>query len=260
LEAITTALRRPATYAGHAFEAASIAQCALWYPGGVLDAGVRPGRPSGDAGYDTPVLLVHGFGHNRSGWYVLDRRLRRSGFTSVHSFNYNAFAGVPRLAELLAARVDLLRAVTGADRVHVVSHSLGGILLRWYVQELGGDETVGTAITVASPHEGAPACRVAAGRTAQELRPGSWLLRRLERTARPSPVQWVAYYSNLDLLVPSTSAMIRHPALAAHNLLAKDLGHVSIMVAPRVTRSITEQLEGWESASFVAAADDASVG
>jgi triacylglycerol lipase len=245
IDLLATALRRPGTYMGHALEAMSIAQCAVRYPGGLLDVGVNPGRPCGDPKLDTPVVLVHGFGHNRSGWYVLERRLRKAGFTSVHTINYNPWLGVPRLAEQLADRVSLIRAVTGAQKVHVVGHSLGGVILRWYVQELGGDETVETAISVASPHEGTVATFIAPGQTARQLRPGSWLVRRLERGARPTGVRWIAYYSNLDLLVqPALSAALRHPALNATNILVKDHGHLSIMISPRTVRSIVRELEG----------------
>jgi pimeloyl-ACP methyl ester carboxylesterase len=215
------------------------------YPFGLLEAALRSGAPSGDANLDTPVLLVHGFGHNRSGWMVLERALRRAGFTSIHTWNHNPLRyDVPRLAERLAKRVDLIRTLTGAERVHVVGHSLGGILLRWYVQELGGTNSVATAITVASPHEGTQLARMARGNTTMaQLAPGSWLMRRLRRGAAPGPVRWIAYYSNLDLLVqPASSAMLRPPALRATNVLAKDEGHLSILLSPLVVSSIVDQL------------------
>jgi triacylglycerol esterase/lipase EstA (alpha/beta hydrolase family) len=214
------------------------------YPLGILDSALRSGRPCGDECLDTPVLLVHGFGHNRSGWLVLERRLRKAGFTSVHTWNYNPLRyDVPKLAEGLRDRVELLRALTGSERVHVVGHSLGGVLLRWYVQELGGDAAVGTAVTVASPHEGTALARMARGGTMAQLAPDSWLVRRLGEGATSSPVRWIAYYSNLDLLVqPASSAMLRAPALRATNVLAKDEGHLSILLSPRVTESIVAQL------------------
>jgi pimeloyl-ACP methyl ester carboxylesterase len=242
---VSTALRRPGTYTGLVREAMSTARCVARYPFGLLEAALRSGQPSGDAVLDTPVLLVHGFGHNRSGWMVLERALRRAGFTSIHTWNYNPLRyDVPRLAERLGKRIDLIRTLTGVEHVHVVGHSLGGILLRWYVQELGGTDTVATAITVASPHEGTALARYARGQsTMAQLAPGSWLMRRLRHRAAPSDVRWIAYYSNLDLLVqPASSAMLRVPALEATNVLAKDEGHLSILLSPVVVSSIVDQL------------------
>jgi len=231
-------------------EAMSAARCAWWYPLGILDAVITRAEPSGDVTHDTPVILVHGFGHNRSGWTVAQHHLRQAGFTSVHTMNYDPFRhDIPALAEQLATRVDLIRMITGAERVHLVGHSLGGVLIRWYVQVLDGGQYVDTAITVASPHEGTRVAYGAIGATAAQLRPGSPVMRRL---AGPAPaeakqVRWVAFYSNLDLLIqPAASAKIAHPDLRATNILAKDHGHMSAMVSPVVARSIVHQLEASE--------------
>lgn len=249
--AISTALRRKDTYVGHARELAGIARAMAAYPKGVFESAITCGRPTGNVQHDTPVLLIHGFGHNRSAWMVLERHLRKAGFTSVHTFNYNPIVhDVPQIAERLRARVELLRALTGAEKVHLVGHSLGGIVIRWFVQELGGDTMVDTAVTVASPHQGTIAAVGGAlfGRTAKQLLPGSDVVARLNRRALPASVRWVAYYSNLDLLIqPCASAKLD----GATNLLVKDYGHLSILLSPSVARSIRDQLEVSEGVAGV---------
>jgi triacylglycerol lipase len=244
---IGKALRRPGTYLGHAREAVDLARAALRYPAGILDAAVRCGQATGDACHDTPVVLVHGYGHNRSGWFVLENALRRGGFHRITTLNYNPLRqDVAATAGRLKEHVDLVRSVSGADRVHVVGHSLGGIVLRWYVQELGGDTAVATAVTIATPHEGTVSALLAAplGPTAKQLLPGSDVVRRLRQGARPTSVRWISYYSNIDLLVqPSRSAVLREPALDAVNVLVKDHGHLSILLSRKLARSIVEQFE-----------------
>ena len=257
LEVLRRAVTRPETYTGTLRELTSTAACVVRYPLGIVEGAIRTGRPCGEATLDTPVLLVHGYGHNRSGWTALSRALRCAGFTSVHTWNYNPLRhDVPTLATHLGERVELLRAITGSEKVHVVGHSLGGVLLRWYVQELGGDRTVDTAVTIASPHEGTDLARLVFGprsRTIKQIAPGSSIMRRLAETARPMPVRWIAYYSNLDgLVMPATSAMISAPDLRAVNVFVKDQGHLSILLAPAVTGSIVEQLLAAEGAAGLA--------
>lgn len=245
---VLASLRRPQTYVGQAREAATIARCALNYPLGLAESALSTGVPRGDRTFDTPVVLLHGYGHNRSGWFMLDRRLRRVGFTSIHTLNYLPYlSGVPELADRLAERVEAICRLTGSDKVHLVGHSMGGIVARWYVQERGGYERVETAITIGSPHSGTYAAMIGVGAGARDLRPGSLVMRRLDRYAKPSPVRWIAYYSNLDMLVqPASSAMLDHPALNATNIMVKDHGHVSLMLSPVVGRSITAQLQAAE--------------
>lgn len=247
---VTRALIRPGSYLGWLRELLVTGVCLVCYPFGI--GGTTPEPRSDDLPTPpfaleadaAPVLLVHGYGHNRSGWTFLVRHLRQCGFERVYSFNYSPLArDLPGLAWELARRIDAIREVTGARRVHLVGHSLGGIVIRYYVQLLGGEACVGTAITVASPHEGTLAAGFGRSPVLRQLRAGSWVIQALEETARPSPVQWVAYYSNLDVLVqPARSAMLRHPALDATNVLVKDHGHLSVLLAPGLGRSIARRL------------------
>jgi len=80
--------------------------------------------------------------------------------------------------------------------------------------------------------------------SARELLPGARVIRQLAAGARHTDVRWVAYYSNLDLLVrPGRSAMLNDPVMGATNILIKDVGHLSIMLAPSLTSSVVQQLE-----------------
>jgi len=242
------ALRRPATYVGAVKEVSSLLRCATRYPSGMVSMRARRAPAAGGGVHAAPVLLIHGFGHNHSGWWVLRRHLQAAGFGTVETFDYSPVArDIPGTARRLADAVEGLRRRTGADKVHIVGHSLGGLLARWYVQELDGAASVDTVITLGTPHEGTWAAWAAPGRTAAELRPGSWVVERLNRNPRADGVRWVAFYSNVDYLVqPPRSAMIRQPGLNAVNILAKDHGHVSLILSPRVARAVVEQLQAAE--------------
>ncbi len=225
-------------------EALSVARCAVAYPQGMLEVATRTGRPCGDKHRDTPIVLVHGYGHNASAWLMLKGALKRNGFTSVHTLNYNPWTSdVPKIAEKLSNKVELVRELTGSDKVNLVGHSLGGIVCRWYVQEAGGDDTVGTAITLSSPHAGTIAAFAGPGRTARELRPNSWVMRRLNYSAKPSDVSWVAFYGDSDALVqPMRSGSLDVPALNARNVLMPGMGHLGILLDGEVVTQVVDEL------------------
>ena len=103
----------------------------------------------------TPVLLVHGMIDNRSIFTLLRRSLRRCGFGRVRTVNYSVFTSDIRAAAVeLGRTVEQVCAETGYERVHVVAHSLGGVVARYYVQRRGGDARVHTLVTLGAPHGG----------------------------------------------------------------------------------------------------------
>ena len=248
---------RPGTWLGAAREIALCGFNAATYP-----LGIRPGTPSWEAPLDeqslrartklaldprlaaTPVLLVHGYVHNRSAFLALKRQLKRAGFRYVDGFNYNAIAeGIPQSAARLGAEVERVLAATGATKVMIVGHSMGGMLARYYVQELGGEDTVDTVITLGSPHRGTYASYVGFGEATAQLRPNSPLLRRLDETARPGPVRWIAYWSDLDVFVaPIGNAKLDHAAFRAHNVRVRDTGHLSLLNSGFVIRDVLAHL------------------
>lgn len=246
---VALALRRPGTYSGHMREAASTLVTMGMWPLGFADQAVVDRRnPTRDSAA-TPVLLLHGFGANRSNWWVLNRHLRAAGFDRIHALNYNPLAvDLPHLAAQCVERIGELRDHFGVDRVHVVGHSLGGIIARYAVQVLGATG-VDTVVTVASPHGGVRLARYASKvseaspfTTGAQLRPDAPEMVLLRSSARPMATRFVSYYSNLDMVVTARRAMIVEPELAATNLLIKDHGHLSILLSRQFGSSLVEQL------------------
>ena len=247
-------LLRPGPYLGTLRELALTAVHAAAYPSGMLrDADRRSRRlladPEGPSVLDpsvaeVPIVLVHGWIHNRSAFLGMARALRRAGFRHIHAFDHNPLVyDIPEVAGMLAAEVERVRSITGAERVMVVGHSMGGLVARYYVQRLGGDAAVDTVITLGTPHRGTYAAHLAPGAAGPQMRPGSPILRVLEESARPTAVRWIAVYSDLDLLIlPAVSAKLVHPALRAHNVKVPDLGHLSLLMSGEVLRVVVDHL------------------
>jgi pimeloyl-ACP methyl ester carboxylesterase len=192
----------------------------------------------------TPVLLVHGMVDNRSIFTLLRRSLRRCGFGQVRTVNYSVLTSDIRAAAAdLGRTVERVCAETGYDRVHMVAHSLGGVVARYYAQRQGGDARVHTLVTLGAPHGGTAAARVLPLRLCRQLRPDSDVIAELAEPAPGCRTRFLAVWSDLDQLIyPKTNARIEHPDLVADNVLVPGLGHMSLPAAAQVARTVSRAL------------------
>lgn len=231
---------------------------ALW-PLGLVDEAVRAGaskvsngsshsksrpRPTPDAA-EVPILLIHGYFHNRSGLMVMRRALRRQGFASVYAFSYNPLRkGIPEMAEAVKRRVEAIIEQTGARKVHLIGHSLGGMLARYYVEQMEGHSKVHTLVTLGTPHHGTMIAFAGRSPAARQLRPGSDLIASLLDARKPRSVRYISYYSNLDaLVVPARSAILNDgDGSSVRNILVRDLGHMSLLISAELIASIAVNL------------------
>ena len=113
---------------------------------------------------------------NRSVFTVFRRALHRRGFGVVHAVNYGSVPATSARRRQLRRHVERVGEPTGADKVHIVGHSLGGLIARYYVQRMGGSARVDT---LGSPHRGTLAAYLIPTPLARQLRPGSALLAEL---------------------------------------------------------------------------------
>ncbi|MDN5763212.1 MAG: alpha/beta fold hydrolase [Microlunatus sp.] len=179
----------------------------------------------------TPILLVHGIVDNHTIFAPLERALRRRGFTDLPSFDYGVLTSdVRETAGRLATAVERLVAESGYEKVHVIGHSLGGLITRYYVQRMGGHERVHTAVTLGTPHQGTALARAGSVLPlVRQLRPDSDLIAELNQAAADCDTRFLAFYSDLDQLVlPSRNARIEHPDLRVRNVRVRGIGHMSL--------------------------------
>jgi pimeloyl-ACP methyl ester carboxylesterase len=249
----------PSGLRGLVVEAAWLAAHAAVYPAGLLHERLRepstyrtdalpPARRSlivtDLAAAGTPILLVHGIMDNRSVFTVLRRHLRRRGFGAVHTMNYSLLTGdVRTAAHELRRQVERLLELTGAERVHLVGHSLGGVIARYYVQRMGGSAHVDALVTLGSPHTGTLAAHLLPTPLARQLRPGSQLLAELAGPAPGCPTRFLVVWSRMDqMVVPQRNARLVHPDLDVEQLELRDVGHLSLPIDARTMHWVVTQL------------------
>ncbi len=253
-------LTDPAVLAGAAVEAVWLGAHVATWPLGLVHGGRTATEPayrlehlppvqrgllvSDVEAAGTPILLVHGIVSNRSIFTVLRRGLTRRGFSNVFAMNYSTVATDVRTAALrLAEEVEAVCEQTGFERIHVIGHSLGGLIARYYVTRLGGDARVHTLVTLGTPHEGTWAAYAVPTRLMRQMRPGSGLMRELARPVRSCRTRFVAYWSDSDVaVVPQRSAALRHPDLSARTVRLHGAGHLTLPMLGEVVHGITAAL------------------
>lgn len=80
--------------------------------------------------------------------------LGANGFPSVFNTNVNFAGSVGLRAEQLKTDVDDIIAETGAEKVHIIAHSMGGLDARRMIVDLNMAEKVAGLTTIGTPHLG----------------------------------------------------------------------------------------------------------
>src|SRR6202171_859033 len=179
------------------------------------------------ASVQLPVILVHGVLVNDGVWFAMRRYLARHDVGAVYTINYSPpYGDIEHFAEQLGAKIESVCAATGAARVLLVCHSMGGLVARAYLRHRGPQRIV-RIITIGTPHHGSVFARGVIGRWLAQMRPGNaWLaeLNRDETKAPSGPI--VSIWSRHDSLVaPQASSELA----CAKNIALVGVGHNALL-------------------------------
>ncbi len=185
--------------------------------GGLLPAwgwGTGAALPrSGGEEERVPILLVPGWSDDASSFDLMRERFYDAGWPAdrVTALDFgNPVGSNQEHAEEVARAVERLRAATGAGRVDLVAHSMGGLSARHYLAFGGGGDKVRRTVFLGTPHRGTVAAILSWGDGGREMVPGSGFLVRLNEVGSiPSGIEALAVRTPVDLrVIPSSSAML----------------------------------------------------
>ena len=189
----------------------------------------RPGRD--------PVLLVHGYMCNRGVWWWFRRRLERRGWTVATVTLETPLSDIETLADGLERRIGEILATTGATRVALVTHSMGGLVARAVLRRPGAAARVSRFVTLAGPHHGTVLARLGLGRDAAQMRPDTPWLAELNRT--PLPVPTLSIWSAGDQIVaPQESSRLD----GAAEIVLSSMGHMTLVSSSAVVELVAAEL------------------
>jgi triacylglycerol lipase len=165
-----------------------------------------------------PVLLVPGWFDTARELAALRIRLMGAGASHVETLTFREPTGSNRehAAEIDSVIAQVL-AATGAERVDVVAHSMGGLATRWYLKTRP-DAPVRRAVFIASPHRGTLSAHLAWGDSRDEMMPESAFLEALNAgPSVPTGVDAMTIRTPIDThVLPGESATL--PGVEDHTV------------------------------------------
>jgi predicted alpha/beta hydrolase family esterase len=188
----------------------------------------------------TPIVFVHGYAQSSVTFWGLAVRLARRRIGPMYAFDYLSFASIPTIAERLGAEIERVREATGSDRVHLVAHSLGGVVVLEYLRQ-GGHRYVEHCVTIGAPHAGVRWKGPIFGACSAEIRAGAPYITSLGQTRCTGSVLNITSAED-DLFFDPGSASLAHRG--GHDVILERGGHLSMLFDPEVAERIAAFLEG----------------
>ncbi len=202
---------------------------------------VAPASPAA-AATSTPVIFVHGYTGSASNWTTALSVFRAGGFTRLYTYDYNWAGSNTISAAGLRDRVNQVKAQTGAAKVAIVNHSMGGLVTRYYLEELGGSANVSHVASIAGANHGttfAGACLINV--SCIEMYPGSLFILGLGPDETPGSAKFRTWYSACDgIILPYTSTRLS----GATNTNAGCVTHLGFLT----NTSVLSQIRGFIAA------------
>ncbi|ADB52323.1 esterase/lipase family protein [Conexibacter woesei] len=166
---------------------------------------------SASASAREPILFVHGWNSSGSIWSTMIGRFQADGWTAaeLNNWSYNTAQSNATTARELSARVDGILRATGAAKVDVITHSMGGLSSRYYLKNLGGTAKVDDWVSLGGPNHGTTTANLCFWNTSCiEMRPGSTFLTALNSgDETPGAVTYGTWWSACDSVIDPDSSV-----------------------------------------------------
>lgn len=186
---------------------------------------------------DDVVVLIHGFFASAGVWRPMKRSLVEATGAKVASFTHAPGVGIDRIAKSLARIVEKIPA---GCRIHLVGHSLGGLVARWYVQEHGGHTRVTQTISLGSPFGGTERAHPFPFLVGRDLSRTSAVLARLRSRAHEHDVPHTSLVADGDIIVvPGESAVFPRGDV----VVLPDCGHNTLLFHSESVSRVVERVQ-----------------
>ncbi len=197
------------------------------------------------------VILLHGIFDSGRVFSTLQQLLHEHGFRTLAPdlVPNDGSASMATLAEQVRKIIE--QECKEVEWLGLIGFSMGGIVARYYLQNLEGYRYVKRVVTISSPHRGSALAYLASGKGAQELRPNSPLLQALtENEQQLLPLRPLSLWTPLDLMiVPAKNSVWKIAQNIACNVVAHRLMLSSKTVQQTILKSLLNSEEDEKQAA-----------
>jgi triacylglycerol lipase len=178
-----------------------------------------------------PIIFVHGFQSSGAIWTTMIDRLKADGWTDAPlvTWTYDSNISNLTIAQQLQAKSDSLLTVTGAKKIDLITHSMGGLSSRYFSKNLGGSDKIDALVFLGTPNHGATLANFCGIQSCLEMRPGSAFLTALNSgDETPGTARYATWWTPCDqVTTPPESVVLEgatntQTACIAHNDLYTD--------------------------------------
>lgn len=182
-------------------------------------------------GTGRPVLMLHGRDGSSENFVTMGGVLTRAGYSVYFIDLLPNDETCEMLAWQLYEAVERIRAEKKTETIDIVSHSMGSLISRYFIKELGGDKKIERLVMLASPHHGTYVALAPTDPAAIQLRPNSDFLKELNAgDETPGDILYTNIFSMSDPnITPDTSAWLS----GAENHVLRGPSHSGILEDPQ---------------------------
>jgi triacylglycerol lipase len=161
--------------------------------------------------YD-PILFVHGWEGNAQTFATYDAWFQQKGWpiSRLYLWSYDTNQSNAVTAQEISSKVDTLLKATGASKVDIVTHSMGGLSSRYYLKNLGGTSKVDEWVSLGGPNHGTDTALFCFYQGCKDMQTNSTFLQALNSgDETPGAVRYATWRSWCDSVVePPSSVML----------------------------------------------------
>jgi triacylglycerol lipase len=188
----------------------------------------------------TPVILVHGYLCNHRIWHRFVPALHAKGH-SVFPVNLEpVFTSIENYSTILEDAVKQATQNNPHQRVILVGHSMGGIVIRDWMRKHGSERVAGV-ITLGSPHQGTVLGQTAMGANARQMAWRSPWLKALAASENQARRRLFRIAITLQDNIVFPQRLQQLPGVPAQHF--EGMGHLQMCLHPDVLAWVMQQIQ-----------------